>query len=551
MPSMIKSKLIMIMMLFCSVSAFAQINYEYLTGANEKALDTLALQNAKAISEETIGVLEKEIDPSKYIVGPGDEFEISILLGLEETIQYDTKVSPSGKIMLSQAGSVDVKEMTLLDAEKAIKEQIKKIFSNDNIYVVLSEIRKLKVTVAGAVSKPISVDATAADRVSEVIERAGGVKYDASQRKIVLRRNYKGKDTLINVDLVRFFTLGDKDANPFVLGGDIITIPLSSEKDAIKIFGDVNSPGEFEFVEGDSLSTLVGFGQGFLNSAILDSVEIARFDDSGLIIDRQFIDLSSWEGTTDFLNTRGFKNNFRLKSGDRVYIRTTPDWNDMDYVVIEGEVKYPGKYAINENTERIADLIDRAGGLTSIASAKDMEFIRQKEKKIKDLDLERLLAIPWNERSISEQRYTSARSNEKKGAMAIDLEQALLDNKSIDNVYLMHQDSIIIPQKIDYIKILGRVQNPGIITYQDNLTYLDYIEIAGGYGYRADESETFITKTNGEFVLARKSDYVLEPGDMILVPSKKEYDFMEGMTLWITIIGQAASIAGVVMALTR
>jgi protein involved in polysaccharide export with SLBB domain len=223
----------------------------------------------------------------------------------------------------------------------------------------------------------------------------------------------------------------------------------------------------------------------------------------------------------------------------------------MDYVVIAGEVRYPGKYAINENKDKIADLIRRAGGITEQASAKDIEFVRQKETKKKDLELERLLQIPYNERSLSEQRYTSARSNEKKGAMSIDLMNAISDINSIDNIFLMNQDSIIIPQKIDYINIQGRVQNPGNITYQEGLTYLDYIEIAGGYGYRADESETFIRKTNGEFVFARKQNYILEPGDMILIPSKKEYDFVEGVTTWITILAQFASIAGVIIALSK
>ena len=278
----------------------------------------------------------------------------------------------------------------------------------------MTEVRKVKVTVSGLVKKPLSVDVTPVDRVSEVIERAGGLKYNASYRNISLRREFKGKDTLIQVDLVRYFQIGDKDANPYVLGGDIIVIPPSSEKNAIKISGDVNNPGEFEYMEGDSLSTLIGFGQGFVASAYLDSVEVARFDATGLITDRFFLDLTSWKNVTDFLHTQHLEGNFKLKSGDRVFIRTIPKWNQMDYVVIAGEVRYPGKYAINENKDKIADLIRRAGGITEQASAKDIEFVRQKETKKKDLELERLLQIPYNERSISEQRYTSARSNEKK-----------------------------------------------------------------------------------------------------------------------------------------
>ena len=77
------------------------------------------------------------------------------------------------------------------------------------------------------------------------------------------------------------------------------------------------------------------------------------------------------------------------------------------------------------------------------------------------------------------------------------------------------------------------------------------VHLSRQYGYRADDGETFIVKSNGEFILARKQKYQLEPGDMILVPSKKEYNFIEGMTLWVTIVAQFASVAGVIIALQK
>lgn len=528
----------------------AQIDYEYLSGVGKNKLDTMAMENAKRISEETVGVQEKEINPEEYIVGPGDKFEISILLGPETGTFAEATISPAGMLMIPEAGAVNLKELSLKEAKEAILKQINKYFVGDEIFVVMSEMRKLKVSVSGFVRKPISVKATAADRVSEVIERAGGVKNEASLRKITLKRSRFGKDTLLHIDLVRYYLLGDKDTNPYVLGGDMIIIPPAGEKNSIEISGDVKNPGKFEYTHGDMLSTLVGFGQGFLPSALLDSVEIARFDITGLVTDRFFLDLSGWKDVEDFLNIREAENNIKLQSGDRVYVRTIPDWNELNYVIIEGEVKYPGKYAINENEEKVADIIKRAGGITDDASPKDLRFIRQKEQKKRDFELERLLEIPYNEQSLSEQRYTSARRKEIKGAMSIDLLNALNDENSIDNIYMMHQDSIIIPQKIDYINIQGRVQNPGNVTFQEGKTYIDYIELAGGYGYRADENKTFIRKTNGEFVSA-DTDYILKPGDEILVPSKKEYDFMQGVTVWVTILGQVAGIAGVIFALSR
>src|SRR3546814_7741595 len=43
------------------------------------------------------------------------------------------------------------------------------------------------------------------------------------------------------------------------------------------------------------------------------------------------------------------------------------NYEEQQQVRIEGEVRYPGNYAIKHQGERISDLIQRAGGLTKAA----------------------------------------------------------------------------------------------------------------------------------------------------------------------------------------
>ena len=70
---------------------------------------------------------------------------------------------------------------------------------------------------------PSIVAATHVDRVSEVIEKAGGFEEDASMRNIQILR--EGEAGIINVDLRKFFATGRKEYNPYVLGGDVIMVP--------------------------------------------------------------------------------------------------------------------------------------------------------------------------------------------------------------------------------------------------------------------------------------------------------------------------------------
>ncbi len=541
-----KSKKIIIFLLtFLCVFYFgtAQIDYSKLTGISKTKLDTLASQNAFSIAKETNLVPEKEIDPNTYIVGPGDVFTFSIFTN--EPVNYQVKVSPESKLLIPTVSLIDVKNKTLADVYSEAQAKIKKIYSSSDIAFILSQVRQFKVIVSGVVAKSMSVPSSPLDRVSEVIERAGGLKFEASLRNISLIRDNK----VIRVDLLKFFLAGEKESNPFVEGGDQVIVPPSSEKQQISIYGEVGYPGEFEYVKGDSLSTLIRFAQGFLASAHLDSVEIDRFsiEDKSLI--RWFVNLSSW---TNILSTsQNLPGDFPLNIGDRVYVRILPNWNKEHYVVIKGEVKYPGKYAIIENKDKLYDLFLRCGGFTNNASISDIEFIRQQEAEKKDYEMERLYRTPATEMSEFEQRYFQSRVREIKGSMTIDYKKVLSDPESDQNITLFNKDSIIVPTKKNYVNVQGRVNNPGYIVYQAGLSYLDYINQAGGYGYRADIPETFVAKSKGEILLAKDMNYVIEPGDVILVPPEKEVPFSETFTNIVSTIAQMATIFGIVLTIVR
>lgn len=517
-----------------------------LSGATQYAIDTVAFKNAQEWSKETGGLLEREVDPLKYIIGPGDIFSISIVSS--EVLQFDSEVSPEGNLLIKGVGIINLKDKNLADGKQLILNKIKKTLNIADVDINLRKLKQFKVTVSGSIPKPMTVSATSVDRVSEVIERAGGLQFLSSERNIqIVRQN---ENNIIKVDLLKYFMLGREESNPYVRGGDLIIVLPSSLKESIEIQGEVFSPGEFEFSDGDSLSTLIRFGQGFLGSALLDSVEFARFSQAGNDLEIQILDLTTWK--ENLLNNKQLIGDFPLQSGDRVYVRKSSKWQNTDYIVIEGEVKYPGKYAIIENESKLRDIINKAGGFTDKASIDRIEFIRQKESIERDPQIERLSRMSITDMSQSELRYFRAKVNEKRGAMAINFDDILKNPNSENNITLVHQDSIIVPIIKDYVNVQGRVNNPGNIKFRKGLKYSDYIQLAGGYAFRADESETFITKPQGGQFLAEDDDlYVLEPGDVILVPTETEYTFMETFTTALTIISQLVTIAGVVFAVLQ
>jgi len=537
--------IILAIIVFLNHGYSQQIEKGRLSGATKSSIDTLAVQNVQNLLKESRGLLEREIDPESYIVGPGDEFSISIITN--EILEDRAKITPEGKIVIKGAGAVDVKNKTLKDATQAIKEQIQKYIRSAKIDVVLTKLREFKVIVSGTVPKPVSVPATAADRVSEVIDKAQGLQFSSSERLIKLHRY--DSDQVMNVDLMKFFMFGDQNSNPTVLGGDLIRVPPKNERDMIEIHGEVHAPGKFEFVEGDSLSTLIRFGQGFNNFSLLDSIEFVRIIDGDKLYKRT-LDLTSW--SDKLFSSQELPNDFPLHPGDRVFVRKKHGLRELDYVVIEGEIKYPGKYAINDDIDRVRDIIIRAGGFTEDASIENTEFIRQRDLEILDPELERLKRVLPSEMSKTELRYFQAKINEKRGVISINFNTIMDNPDSQENVLVVSRDSLVVPKKNEFINVQGRVNNPGKVKYDPRYGYMDYIALAGGFAYRADIDETLVNKPRGgQFLASRVKLYNLEPGDVILVPTETEITFMEVFTMTLTIVTQLVTIAGVVIAITN
>ncbi|MFA6572034.1 MAG: SLBB domain-containing protein [Bacteroidota bacterium] len=531
-----------------STQAFSQkkstIDNYFISGSKQNMYDTLALKQAQDLAKETTGIFEKEIEPESYILGPNDEFLISIS-GVKTQI-FQCIVSPEGKLLIPEVGIVELKGKNLAEAYDIIKQKISRVYKSLEVSILLNKIREFKVSISGSVIKSNVVTATAVDRVSEIIERCGGLKNDASLRKIQIIRN-EGKEVL-SVDLLRFYILGQKESNPTVLGGDHIFVPKVNNEEFIEISGDVPSFRKFEYVKGDSLLTLIKFAGGLKSSSFLDSVELARFQDNYSTTKRTFLNLTNW---VDNLNSTSLSGNIPLEPGDRVYIRQLPDWSNSRKVVIAGEVKYPGVYAINKDDSKISDILTRAGGFTDEASVEATVLVRQKEMEKVDREMERLSRTPYSEMSKNERRYFQSRIAEQKGLMAVDFKRIMQNPSADDNIMLFDEDSLFVPHEKNYVNVQGRVNNPGMIIHNPALTYLDYINLAGGFGFRADQNETLIVKSKGEQFLAKDMNYKIETGDNILVPPESEVTFFEVFTTTLTIVAQIVTILGVVLALRK
>jgi protein involved in polysaccharide export with SLBB domain len=241
---------------------------------------------------------------------------------------------------------------------------------------------------------------------------------------------------------------------------------------------------------------------------------------------------------------------------DVIVIKEVPDWREQEQVELRGEVRFPGTYPIRRG-ETLSSIVARAGGLTEAAFPAGTVFLRdelkaQEREQIETLtnrlqaDLA-LLALQSSQTKDAQAGETLAagqgllqqlRSTEPKGRLVVDLQSALAQAGSDDDIEMRGGDTLLIPRLRQYVTVIGEVQNATSHVWKQNLTKEDYVALSGGTTSRADDKRSYVVRANGSVVpskrgnswFGRSDDIELEPGSTIVVPIDAER--MRPLPLW-------------------
>ena len=477
--------------------------------------------------------LESTIDPAKYFIGPSDILAVNIWMS--PPISFTLTVSPEGTLVIPTIAEVSVADLTLTKAKEKILSEARKKYLTPDITVTLIKPRPIVVTVTGTVLKPGLFTLSAVDRVHRALEEANKPSQppvEMSMRNIVL----KHKDGSIDrVDLVKFLATKDDKWNPYLREGDIIITPRKNQnKNVIGIYGEVNSPGRYEFVEGDSLHDLFQIGMGFTRLALKDSIEFTRLNLDGTILTSVIINANQISD--------GTRPDFTLEPGDRIVVKAKKELREDYRVYISGEVSYPGIYPITKNHTRLSEVIAQAGGFTEFASLKSAELNRRSIQP-SDVEIERLLSSRGGvSAEDSLDYYLETELRLRKEIVNVDFEKLFVKNDSTQNVILQGEDYINVPSIKKTIYVFGQVVSPGHIPFIEGRTTDYYVMKAGGYTERAREGDVKIIKGKNKQWLA-PDETTIEDGDYVWVPKDPERSF----AYYMTIASQAATVLSVVI----
>lgn len=327
--------------------------------------------------------VESPIVSANYKLLPGDGFLVTVTGGL--AYSYPTTVTYEGKLLISivtdpahpgESGSLQVVDavamsgLTIRDAQDSLSRVFHKYYRDVEARLTLTSMRQVVVFITGEVQSPGVYYAYPVERVSQVLNRAGGLTALGSKTGIQLFRDGKVVG-LVNVE--RFENEGDVTVNPFVESGDRIAVPTVTAsvtvKGAVYGRGDYRirtsalttekeriSEGVYELNPGDRVLDLVRRAGGITPWADLRAAYINRRDtaSAGNRL-RLEVDL------TRALFQDDSSANIRLENDD---VLVVPPINTLVYV--EGEVVKPGSFLHTPNL-KYNDYVGMAGGPTAYA----------------------------------------------------------------------------------------------------------------------------------------------------------------------------------------
>jgi polysaccharide export outer membrane protein len=484
--------------------------------------------------------LESVIAPDRYYVGPSDVFSINVWA--MPPLAYQLTVTPEGTLIIPTVGEVQVADLTLFAAREKTLEAIRKRYLRNDVTMTLVTPRPILVAVQGEVLNPGTYIMAAYNRVDRVIEEANRlltgqnfgesdyIKSLMSRRRIIVRHKDGSREV---VDIPKFLATKDERWNPYLREGDIIIVPKNNfKRNVIGVYGEVNSPGRYEYAAGDSAKDAVRIAYGFTPHARQDSVELTRQDSTGGIVLHRWLDA---RGILD-----GTAADIPLQPGDRLLVHGRLDRRGDYRVDVGGEVLYPGTYPISRNSTTLREVIRSAGGFTESASLPLAEVLRH-TVAAPEIELERLESlrggVPPDD---STYYYLETNLRIKKEVVNADFVALFRDHDSTQDVILRDGDVIDVPSTKKTVYVFGQVVNPGHIGFVAGEDIWYYIRKAGGVTDRAREGDIKLVKAKTRQWLS-PGGVPVEEGDYVWVPKVPERPF----GYYLNIIAQSATVLSV------
>ncbi len=221
--------------------------------------------------------------------------------------------------------------------------------------------------VTGDVKNPAIYEMLGNESLGNLLRMAGGVTAFGYAERVQIER-VQNHEKRVTVDV----NLNQRGAGQSpVYDGDLVKVftILPAERNVVRVKGNVNQPGTYQWRPGMRVSDLIAEAQGPANYTFFDYALLERREGPQHRMTPVPVNLG--EALSDSLGNA----NLALKPDDAVTIYSQNELSQIPTVIIDGQVRNPGKYPLIPGmTAR--ELIYTAGGLLDNASRDRAELIR-------------------------------------------------------------------------------------------------------------------------------------------------------------------------------
>ena len=413
----------------------------------------------------------------------------------------------------------EVKEVPFSDAGKFAMQGGDKLLVHK-----LSDIYHNRISITGAVYQPGNYAYSEGMTVLDLIDKAAGVREEAYLNRAILFRsidrvdkqslNFSLKDLLEKKQTI---ALQPNDSLHIYGRDSLIAKPM------VRIEGAVRKPQKFAYAKGLYPADLIIMAGGFIEGADQTQVQVAR-----QLNDANFKTIS--KVYTVSLSKEG-GDSIALEPNDIVTVRYEKGYVPQQVVKIEGEVSFPGFYAILSKEERISSLIERSGGLAPYAYVEGATLVRKKDKNEKDdkAQEKQLKKLKKTDKDLTlietkEEEKTPEASEYRVG---INLKKIMENKNSYQDLVLKDGDVLIIPSEKQTVEVKGLVLAPSLVRYEKGKSTRSYINSAGGFSDNAQKKSVYVVYANGDVKGTSRFHFFrsypkVDPGALVIVPEKPE-----------------------------
>ncbi len=367
----------------------------------------------------------------------------------------------------------------------------------DSVTVLeLSNFRDVAtIAVNGQVRRPFSRSFGLNDRmtVTQAIELAGGVKPSVYPVAYIFRQD------ITNPEKMQYIPVNlEKEGDTLLQPGDNLNVydnTTYTNMGEVRISGAVNTPTRVTFDGQLTLHDMITMAGGFEVGAAYDRVQIFRID----IDDNEEVRFKEFTVAVDG-NYNCLDTGFRLQPYDHIVVRLTPNFTMGRTVELNGRVRYPGTYVLNDDRTQLTEVIAMAGGLLDDAEPSAVLFRTYNGRGNIGIDL------------------TKAKTHKKN----TQYDPILMDG---DVINVVRQENMVIIRETgtrmaQYVPDEFSSTSKNVI-YQGPHDAKWYIQHnAGGFDKYADRNSVTVTKPNGQSESTKRFLWMrfypkVEPGSVI------------------------------------